>query len=134
MYTSSSSLNYIIFKTNFAYEKYLVSLPPKFYTPFLIMIGTRNHHLPIETGGWHQIARNERTCHLCNAEIGDEYHYIMICKIRASFIPRYFYMRPNTFKFEQLMNTTNRKAHCSTIYYIFLMYHELYTNICFIYI
>ena len=31
VYTSSSSLNYRIFKTNFAFEKYLVSLPPKFY-------------------------------------------------------------------------------------------------------
>ena len=78
------------------------------------MIRTRNHHLPIETGRWHQIERNERMCHLCNAEIGDEYHYIMTCKnlavLRASFMPRYFYMHPNTFKFEHLMNTTNRKA------------------------
>ena len=78
VYTSSSSLNYRIFKTNFAFEKYLVSLPPKFYKP-LLMIRTRNHHLPIETGRWHQIVRTERTCHLCNAEIGDEYRYIMTC-------------------------------------------------------
>ena len=60
------------------------------------------------------MVRNERTCHLCNAEVGDEYHYIMTCKnlavLRASFIPRYFYMHPNTFKFEQLINTTNRKT------------------------
>ena len=113
VYTSSSSLKYRIFKTNFAFVKYLVSLPTKINKP-LLMIRTRNHHLSIETGRWNQITRNERPCHLCNAEIGDEYYYIMICKslaiLRACFIPRYFYRHPHTFKYEQHMSTTNRKA------------------------
>ena len=54
---------------------------------------TRNHHLPIETWRWNQIARDERLCHLYNAEIGDEYYYIMIRKnlshLRVSYISRY---------------------------------------------
>ena len=37
VYASSSSLNYRIFKTNFAFEKYLVSLPPKYYKPLLMI-------------------------------------------------------------------------------------------------
>ena len=111
--TSSSNLNYRLFKTKFCLEKYLVTLPPKFRKP-LLQMRTRNHHLPIETGRWNQIARDERLCHICNAEISDEYYYIMICKnladLRVSYISRYFHMHPNTLKFEQLMNTTNQKA------------------------
>ena len=40
---------------------------------------TSNHKLPIETGRWSNIPRNQRICHLCETEIGDEYHYIMKC-------------------------------------------------------
>ena len=92
---------------------YLVTLPPK-CRKTLLQMRTRNHHLPIETGRWNQIAIDERLCHLYNVEIGDEYHYIMICKnlahLRVSYTSRYFHMHPNTLKFEQLMNKTNQKA------------------------
>ena len=40
---------------------------------------TNNNKLPIQTGRWSNIPRNQQICHLCETEIGDEYHYIMKC-------------------------------------------------------
>ena len=48
---SSSGFNYRFFKNNFCFEQYLVSLPLK-QRKLFIQIRTRNHRLPIETGGW----------------------------------------------------------------------------------
>ena len=35
--------------------------------------------LPIETGRWANILKQNRKCHLCNLEIGNEFHYLFIC-------------------------------------------------------
>jgi hypothetical protein len=41
---------------------------------------TTSHKLPIETGRWQNIARENRKCLLCNSDvIGDEFHYIFSC-------------------------------------------------------
>jgi hypothetical protein len=32
----------------------------------------------IETGGWQNIARNDRICTFCRDNIGDEFHYLFI--------------------------------------------------------
>lgn len=110
---SSSSINYRIFKVNFGLEKYLVSLPAQQRKLFM-QIRTRNHRLPIETGRWHNIDRQERLCNLCHAEMGDEYHYIFVCKelkeVRKRYLASYFYTRPNTIKFSELFNTRNMKV------------------------
>ena len=57
--TSSSGITYRLIKTNFGMENYLVTLPLKLRKP-LIQIRTRNHRLPIETGRWLHIPREER--------------------------------------------------------------------------
>jgi hypothetical protein len=36
---------------------------------------TSNLYLPIATGRWDNIPREERICHLCKETIGDEYHF-----------------------------------------------------------
>ena len=37
---------------------------------------TVNHKLPIETGRYTRIPRNERVCKMCNSgQLGDEYHF-----------------------------------------------------------
>lgn len=108
---NSSALTYKLIKTNFGMEKYLVTLPFKLRKS-LIQIRTRNHRLPIETGRWTQVPRNERKCFLCNGNIGDEFHFILECKElidqRKKYIKTYYYKRPNTMKFYELFNTTNR--------------------------
>ena len=76
---SNSGINFRIFKTNFGSEQYLVSLPIKKQI-FFMQIRTRNHRLPIETGKRQRIQRYERLCNLCQAEICDEFHYMLVCK------------------------------------------------------
>ena len=83
---------------NFGFEQYLVSLPIK-QQIFFMQIRTRNHRLPIETGRWQRIQRDERLRNLCQAEIGDDFHYMLVCKklqtIRKQYLSRYYYVRPN---------------------------------------
>lgn len=38
-----------------------------------------NLKIPVETGRWVNIPREERICHLCHNDIGSEYHYIFEC-------------------------------------------------------
>ena len=75
---ASSGKNYRLFKETFQMNKYFSFLPTK-YCRILTAYRTRNHRLPIETGRWSSIPASERICHLCNVDIGDEYHYIMQC-------------------------------------------------------
>ena len=35
---------------------------------------------PIETGRCQNIARNDRICTFCRENIGNEFHYLFICK------------------------------------------------------
>ena len=37
-------------------------------------------YLKVKTGRWRNVPRVERKCHLRSSDIGDEYHYLMICK------------------------------------------------------
>ena len=110
--TSSSATTYKLIKTRFGMENYLVTLPMKFRKS-LIKIRTRNHRLPIETGRWQHVTREERICNLCNQSLGDEFHFILECKelkdIRRKYLRMYYYKKPNVLKFHQLFNTKNKK-------------------------
>ena len=75
---SSSGINYRLFKDKFEINKYFTFLS-KAKSQLLTAFRTRNHRLPVEIGRWSSIPINERICWLCNAEVGDEYHYIMKC-------------------------------------------------------
>ena len=94
----------------------------------MIKYRTRNNKLPVEIGRWNKIPFNQRICKLCSADIGDEYHYLLICKsiheIRKKYLKQYFYTNPNTLKFEKLMNTKNKiesRKLCSFIEHILLL-------------
>jgi hypothetical protein len=41
--------------------------------------------MPIETGRWQNISREDIICHLCRDVVGDEYHYLFLCKNEAVF-------------------------------------------------
>ena len=76
-----------------------------------IKFRTRNHMLPVETGRWRRIPRENRKCHLCHLDIGDEYHYLINCNflnnLRRQYIDRKFYVRPNVIMFSMLLNSTH---------------------------
>ena len=74
---------------------------------------TTNHRLPIETGRWNGIERENRKCLKCNNNcIGDEYHYILECKLfennRKKLIDKNLWQRPNILKFKEIMSCTNK--------------------------
>ena len=123
--TKPSSYIYRIFKADFEFEYYLTHVPFSL-RKYLLKFRTLNHKLPVEKGRWRNIPRTERKCHLCLNDIGDEYHYLMVCTslkpIRKKYLAPYFCKRPNTFKFEKLMKSKNptvlRKL-CLFIKYIF---------------
>jgi hypothetical protein len=43
-----------------------------------------NLRIPIETGRWYNIPKDERVCTLCGQSIGDEFHLL--------FVPAIFFM------------------------------------------
>lgn len=104
---SSCSNIYKTFKTNFEQSKY-VSILPTVPCKWFMRFRTRNHRLPVEVGRWHSVPLNERKCMYCNIDIGDEFHYLLVCNHfkteRSKYLKTYFYTRPNILKFEQLMN------------------------------
>ena len=77
----SSSSCYIcrLFKQTFGFEKYLINTSAKF-RKYLIKFRTRNHRFPIETGRWRRIPWENRKFHLCLSDIGDEFHYLLVCR------------------------------------------------------
>jgi hypothetical protein len=57
--------------------------------------------MPIETGRWQDmISREDRVCHLCRDVVGDEYHYLFLCKneavfeLRQKYRPWYYHLNP----------------------------------------
>ena len=106
--------NYKIFKLKFEFEYHLTSELSNQCLHALISFRTRNHRLPVETGRWHGIEHNNRKCNLCNTDIGDEYHYLFSCEKlkqkRKRFLQSYYFKRPNTFKYQQLMNSRNKQT------------------------
>ena len=108
---SSKGLCYRIFKSDIAFEKYLSKLSDNnIYQLCKFRCGS--HRLPVETGRWQNLSRSDRLCHLCDSsDIGDEYHYIMSCSAlkeeRKNLLPHYCNVRPNTYKFCQLLNSSD---------------------------
>ena len=76
---SPESLNYRLYKEDFGIENYFRILDDKNIIT-LCRFRTLNNNLPIESGRWQNISRENRKCHLCNSgDIGDEFHYLFKC-------------------------------------------------------
>ena len=107
---NTSCYIYKLFKTSSGFENYLTKVPFKL-RKYLIQIRTRNHRLPIEKGRWRRIPRENRKCHLCSQDIGDEFHYILSCSklnnLCRQYLDPYYLSRPNTYKFGKLLNSKN---------------------------
>lgn len=111
MENSPKALCYKLFKENFEFEEYLDLLPYKDRIT-LCKFRSGNHRLPIETGRWRRIIRQERYCVLCNSqEIGDEFHYILNCtaltESRRALLKPYYVSRVNVLKFGTLFISKN---------------------------
>ena len=71
--STSSGNNYRLFKTTFECGQYFKLLPLQHFaqeiTDYLSKLATGQ-----------EINLHERTCTFCNNDIGDEYHYLLVCK------------------------------------------------------
>ena len=108
---SSKGKQYLLFKDNLNFEKYLINVS-KFYYSKIIKYRTGNHRHPVETGRWDDIPLNERKCKICTKDdIGDEYHYLFTCDFfksdRKLYLKLYFYVKPNIRKYRELFTSTN---------------------------
>ena len=104
---SSKTFNYRIYKEDLDLEYYLKALGDK-NIKTLCRFRTLNMKLPVETGRWQNIDRQNRTCQLCdNGDLGDEFHYIMICPFFANTRKEHIKNQhsPNILKFKKLMNS-----------------------------
>ena len=103
--------NYRLFKTDFERSHYLDFIPENMYK-CLLRFRTRNHRLPVECGRWKGIPLQDRKCSFCDCDIGDEYHYLLICphynEQRRYLMKPFYYRRPNILKYNDLMNSRNK--------------------------
>ena len=93
------------------FEPYLINTSSR-YLKYIIQFRTGNHKLPIVLGRWNNINRNNRTCTLCNRDIGDEFHCLLVCSglniARKTYLNSKYYVRPNILKFKSVMKISNK--------------------------
>ena len=105
---NSQCIVYRIYKQKLVFEDYLVHLNPcdrKFFCRFRCL----NNKLPIVTGRYANIPREDRICECCSLnQIGDEFHYLFQCPIfendRKQAMKNFFWSRPNVQKMDLLFN------------------------------
>lgn len=109
--SSSKALNYRIYKDSIDFEDYF-NILSKTDSLILCKFRTMNHKLPIESGRWRNLERNNRKCNLCNSEIGDEFHYILRCQSfeeeRKKYIKPTLRRNPNVLSFKEIMAARNK--------------------------
>jgi hypothetical protein len=79
VYDSPMCSNYKLMKDDLKLEPYLYTLNQQDAIK-LCKFRSGNHRLPVNTGRYHGLARQERICNLCPIqETGDEVHYLIRC-------------------------------------------------------
>ena len=106
---SPKALNYRIYKHELKFENYLDILTKKDAITFC-KFRTCNTYLPIETGRWENISRENRICQKCNLnDIGDEFHYILNCSTlkeeRKNCLKNKHIRNRNIISFEEVMSS-----------------------------
>ena len=96
------------FKHNVSFEEYI--LLDKYISLPLLKCRTCNNNLPVETGRWANIVKEERTCTVCNfPSITDACHYIFRCEYflsqRKQYIADKYCTFPNIPKRCRLLNS-----------------------------
>ena len=109
---TSKKLFYKSIKEKFQFEPYLDILPLNLRVA-MTRFRMSNHKLPIETGRWRGIPRNDRICPKCqNNVLGDEHHFLFECptflESRSKLMKRYYYNNPSVYKSQSLFISHNK--------------------------
>jgi hypothetical protein len=99
---------------SFQSQPYLECFSMNKFCQALSRLRVSSHRLQIESGRWARPVRieiNERKCNLCGL-LEDEFHFVIECylynDLRKKYIPRYYWNRPNMFKFLELIKSDNK--------------------------
>ena len=113
MEASSRGQFYANLKLGWSLELYLTRLPD-FFRKLICKLRCSNVKIPVETGRWVGVPRDQRVCHLCtDNSVGDEYHYLFrctndqVCTIRNKYIPAYYLNTPSNDKMYGLLSYCN---------------------------
>ena len=75
-----------------------------------------SHRFMVERGRWMnpKVQYIDRKCTLCNDnDIQDEYHIVLKCayynEVRRKYIKPYYHRHPSMYKFQELMNRSNKR-------------------------
>ena len=94
----------------------------------LLNFRTGNNKLPVETGRHNGISYEDRRCPYCVDEVGDEFHFLLQCSHfssnRKKYLNKYYYTRPNMFKFTQLMTCRNKTTLTKLSFFVKLIMKE----------
>ena len=103
--------SYVTYKCSYGQEKYL-NLSKEVRLP-ICRLETNNNKAPIVVGGYSNIPRSNRKCHICDLNVlGDEYHVVLECnnvqlvRQRRKFMQLYYRNRSSMYKFISLMSNT----------------------------
>ena len=101
--------NYRLMKVSFHLEFYLKNMDYDLRIN-ISKFRTGSHNLPISDRRYNP-PDDRNVCPLCHSDVGDEYHYVMICTglnhIRCKYISQQLLVRPNVLKFQQLFSSKN---------------------------
>ena len=120
---SSRGEFYSLFKKNFGLENYLLKLPVQ-NRIWMTKLRTCNLRIPIETGRWANIPRQERTCTFCNDNVGNEFHVFFMCNndrivnLRNIYLPNYYVQYPNITKMSGLLSLYNVQLNTNVLLYL----------------
>ena len=103
-------LNYKLFKETYEIEHYLKISDDRIRYS-LSRFRSGSHFLPISNQRY-RIIDERNNCPLCDMnELGDEYHYLMLCPAfdiqRSKYIDLYYTSRPNVLKYKELFTVVN---------------------------
>ena len=109
VHASGQCRDYRLIKKDLKMEHYLLKLDKRDRIN-LCKFRCGNSRLPVNTGRFSNVPRQERYCTLCTKQrIGDEFHYLFECPIlnddRCKYLKPYYIQMPNTCKMTQLFNT-----------------------------
>ena len=133
---SSRAVFYRSFAT-FQFQPYLDKVNVSKYINVLSKLRMSSHRSEVEAGRWvkpNRIPLNERKCIFCDV-LEDEFHFVLECssynELRKTYISKYFWKRPNMFKFIELINSSNTRCIrrlCTFIFQAFKVRTELLYN------
>ena len=109
---NSSRDFYKLIKSEFKLEEYLLRLPLN-NRIYLTKMRLSNIKLPVETGRWYNIPKENRRCNFCNQSVGDEFYILFNCshntilELRQNFIPVYYYNPATYYKMQGLFSICN---------------------------